>query len=54
MADKVVEPVEFGQAKLADAVDPVLLATLDGMAQFSKNVSELTENLVTFFTITKY
>jgi len=52
MADKVVEPVEFD--KMNSGLDPALETTLGNMLEFSKNVSELTQNLLSLFTVMKY
>ena len=52
MADKVAEPVEFD--KMNSGLDPALETTLGNMLEFSKNVSELTQNLLSLFTVMKY
>jgi hypothetical protein len=52
MADIV--PVEFDQNKLFQDNDPLMKAILHNVGSFAGGVSELIENLVNFFTLTKF
>ena len=47
-------PVEFNQSKLFNENDPLMKAVLHNVTSFSGGVSELIENLVNFFTLTKF